>query len=177
MKALNLLAMSCLFVCGAVLLPAQAVTRPAPIAAPDETTVVEEGPGGITVAPAAAPAPMTASTELPHVTIEETAQKKHDETMKRIWIASIGANVGANALDVISSWGKHENNPLLRSSNGTFAMKGLAIKSSIIGASMIPQIMLRDHKELRRTFAIVNFVSAAAFSGVALHNFTLPAVK
>jgi hypothetical protein len=180
MKSLVLTSAALFLFSSAALIQAQTMTGPEPIASSTETTVVEAGPHSIRTANtnSAEASPEQNRNVEPKVTIESSADsQKHDKTMKRLWMTSLGALAGANALDAISSWGKQEGNPLLRSSDGTFGARGLAIKSGIIGASLVPQYLLRDHKEMRKTFAIINFAESAYFSTIAFHNFSLPAVK
>jgi hypothetical protein len=73
--------------------------------------------------------------------------------------------------------GKVERNPLLASSDGTFGARGIGIKFGLAGASLVPQLLLRNHKELRKVFAIANFVDAGIFAGVAAHNMGVQPVK
>ena len=87
------------------------------------------------------------------------------------------AMAGATAFDAGSSWHKRESNSLLASSDGTFAGKGLAIKTSIGVGILAPQILFRKHKDLRSAFSIGNFAEAGIFTGTAIHNLTLPSAK
>lgn len=82
----------------------------------------------------------------------------------------MAAMVGASAWDAFSSMGKSESNPLLRSSDGNFGGKGIAIKAGLAGAALLPQYFLRDRKDLRKIFTVVNFIDAGVYAGVAAHN-------
>lgn len=92
------------------------------------------------------------------------------DTVQRIWIGSVCAALAASAADAASSWGKQESNPLLASPDGTFGARGLAIKAGIAGALLLPQWLLRRHKQLRTGFIAGNFADAAVFSAAAIHN-------
>ncbi len=96
----------------------------------------------------------------------------HDEDRrsKTVWEVSMAAMVGASAFDAFSSMGKSESNPLLRSSDGNFGAKGIAIKAGLAGASLFPQYLLRNRKDLRKVFTVVNFIDAGIFTGVGVHN-------
>ena len=95
----------------------------------------------------------------------------------KMWKISLMSLIGANAADAASSWGKHESNPLLRSSNGTFGVQGLAVKGAMVGASLIPQYMCRNNPKLKKAFTIANFAETGFFSAIALHNMPISTVK
>lgn len=105
----------------------------------------------------------------PRITVTRMPDSQSD-TVKRIWIESICAVLAASAFDAATSWGKQESNPLLSSPDGTFGARGLAIKASIAGAVLIPQLLLRRHKEFRKSFIVANFADAAVFMGASIHN-------
>jgi hypothetical protein len=80
-------------------------------------------------------------------------------------------------MDAASSWGKLEGNSLLASPDGTFGAKGMSIKVGIAAGVVLPQILLRKHKNLKSKFAIANFAEAGLFGGVAIHNMGIAASK
>ncbi|MDQ2774713.1 MAG: hypothetical protein M3Y57_07290 [Acidobacteriota bacterium] len=94
----------------------------------------------------------------------------HDRTMQRLWIGSMLAMAGATAFDAASSWGKSEGNGFLASPDGTFGARGLSIKAAIAAAVIVPQLLLRRHKELNMKFLTGNFVQAGIFTAVSVHN-------
>jgi hypothetical protein len=100
-----------------------------------------------------------------------------DRRMATIWKISIATMLAASAWDAASSMGKVERNPLLASSDGAFGAKGIGIKFGLAGLSLAPQLLLRNHRELRKVFAIANFVDAGIFAGVAAHNMGVQPVK
>jgi hypothetical protein len=63
-----------------------------------------------------------------------------------------------------------EGNALLASSNGTFGARGVAVKAGLEAVSVIPQICMRRHKDMKGMFTMVNFGEAGIFAGVAVHN-------
>jgi hypothetical protein len=105
------------------------------------------------------------------------AAKRNSGTINKVWGASIAALLGGTTMDAASSWGKSESNPLLRSANGTFGMKGLMIKGGLAGAMLAPEIMMRNNEDAKKKLAIVNFIAAGVFSAVVFHNLTIPKVK
>jgi hypothetical protein len=97
------------------------------------------------------------------------SEKKARKT-RLVWRASMAAFATATALDAATSVGKYESNPLLRSADGKFGMKGMAIKGGLAGVVLVPQIAFRNHRELHSKFAIINFAETAFFAGLAIHN-------
>ena len=93
-----------------------------------------------------------------------------DRRSETIWKISMAAMLGATAIDAATSIGKNERNPLLRSSDGSFGGKGIAIKSSLAALCIVPQILLRNHREFRKPFIIANFVNTGIFTFAAAHN-------
>lgn len=87
-----------------------------------------------------------------------------------VWKISMAAMLAASAFDAASSMGKYEQNPLLRSSDGTFGGRGLAVKFSLMGAVLVPQILLRDRRDMRKLFTVINFADAALFTTIGAHN-------
>src|SRR5690348_3994474 len=63
-----------------------------------------------------------------------------------LWRVSMTTLAVANVMDVHSSWGKHELNSALASSNGTFGTKGALVKLGIQGGTMaVEYIITRGH--------------------------------
>ena len=106
-----------------------------------------------------------------------TAQQRHEAKIERIWITSIFALAAGSGMDAASSWGKYERNSLLASSDGKFGAKGLSFKFGLAGAAIVPQLLLRNHTNLRARFAILNFAEAGIFTGISIHNIGIPAPR
>ena len=96
-------------------------------------------------------------------------EKKARRT-KTVWRLSMAAFATATALDAATSVGKYESNPLLRSADGKFGMKGMAIKGGLAGVVLVPQIAFQNHRELHSKFAIINFIETGFFAALAIHN-------
>ncbi len=144
---------------------AQGVTKPGQIAAAPEAVLLPK------LAPAISSSEMTPKMSIP------SFEERHDRKVNRIWIASMVAMGAATGMDAGSSWGKREGNSLLASSDGTFGAKGLSIKAGVAAGIILPEILLRHHKDLKSKFAIGNFAEAALFGGVAIHNMGIAAAK
>ena len=149
---------------------AQAPVQPGQIAL--RTAAVSPVPNG--------PIVLSSTGELPYERSLQPARsvrRDPDRRMATIWKISIASMLAASAWDAASSMGKVERNPLLAGSDGTFGAKGIGIKFGLAGASLVPQLLLHNHKKLRKVFAIANFVDAGIFAGVAAHNMGVQPVK
>jgi len=109
------------------------------------------------------------------VRLTPTLEINHPLPHKGLWIASLVALGAVNVLDVVSSMGQRELNPLLQSSSGTFGARGIAIKASVVGGEMILQRLVgyRAPAHFFRRMAITNLISAAGLAGVVAHNFDI----
>jgi len=96
---------------------------------------------------------------------------------QKLWKVSITALAAANALDIHSSWGKHELNSTLAGANGRFGRDGALLKLGFQGGLMgIEYLLTRGHPsgKLYRALSFINFGAAAGITGVAAHNYTVP---
>ena len=98
-------------------------------------------------------------------------------TLWKVSMFSLGA---ANALDMHSSWGKHELNPTLSSGTGTFGTQGALIKLGLQGGLMgLEYLLTRGHptKKMYRAFSIVNFGASAGIGAVAVRNYGIRSIR
>jgi len=119
------------------------------------------------------PANGASMSPLNNVTIAQVTDRT-DRKAKLIWRISIAALVTASAMDAATSMGKYESNGVLRGSDGKFGTKGIALKAGITGITLLPQLLLRNHANLRKPFTIANFAQAGMYSAVAIHNAGVP---
>jgi hypothetical protein len=105
---------------------------------------------------------------LPCQAVEVQKQKKS----RSLFWASVVAVVAASLLDVASSRGGVETNPMLRSSNGTFDTgKALLFKSAATGGMLAVEAWaLHKSPSSGRSAAVVNFVTAGGVAGLAARN-------
>ncbi len=96
---------------------------------------------------------------------------------RTLWRTSIAALVAAHAIDIHSSWGKHELNPTLASGNGNFGREGALIKVALTGGLLgIEYLVTRrsnPNSKLQRALAAINFGAAGAVGSVAMHNYSV----
>ena len=96
---------------------------------------------------------------------------------KTLWRVSLASLAVANAMDLQSSWGKHELNPTLSGPTGTFGGQGALIKLGLQGGLMGGEYFLtRGHpsRKLYRAISAINFGAASAIGATAAHNYTIP---
>lgn len=96
---------------------------------------------------------------------------------KKQWVASWLAVAAANVLDVHSSQGRREANPLLRDSSGRFSVgKASLIKAAVTGGFFAVQwgvVRSRPESGVVRGFTIANTVAAGGLGAVAVRNYAL----
>ena len=98
----------------------------------------------------------------------------HDSRWRRQWVISLAPLFASEALDAASSYGMHELNPLLAGSNGGFGAKATAIKFGVVGAlAGAEYFVARSHPASAKLFTIVNWITAGATTGLAVHNYGL----
>jgi len=96
---------------------------------------------------------------------------------KTLWQISLTSLAVSNAMDVQSSWGKHELNGTLAGPSGTFGSQGTLLKLGFQGGLVAMEYLLaRRHPSARlyRVLSIVNFGASAAIAGAAAHNYSVP---
>ena len=94
-----------------------------------------------------------------------------------LWRASVTTLSVANALDVHSSWGKHELNSALAGPKGNFGKEGALLKLGFQGGLLgVEYLITRGHPsgKVYRALSFINFGAAAAIGSVAAHNYTVP---
>jgi hypothetical protein len=115
----------------------------------------------------------------PQTTIGPLGLSSSPDTFRPGWLvrSSQIALVAGRVVDVASTpWGRPgtELNPLLRSSDGSYGGRGLAIQAAMTGGWLVGQeLILRrwGHRRwVRRSVTAVNFSGASVGAGVAVHN-------
>jgi len=104
-----------------------------------------------------------------------------DRPGKKHWVASWVAVAAVNFLDVHSSRGRLEANPLLRGRNGRFSTgKAVLLKAAVSGGLFAGQwAWMRTHPERNYypKLAVVNVIAAGGLGAVVVHNYRLPELR
>ncbi len=100
------------------------------------------------------------------------AVEAQHKTSRRLWWVLVAVVVAASLLDVASSRGGVETNPLLRTSTGAFNTKrALLLKSVATGGMLATEAwVMRRSPSSEKSAAVVNFVTAGAVAGLAARN-------
>lgn len=91
----------------------------------------------------------------------------------RVHLADTALHVGATSADAVSSWGRPELHPLLRSSDGRFGARGLAVKAGLCGAVELVKWRLAKRRPQDRWVRSLSLGPAVAFGSVAARNWRL----
>lgn len=106
------------------------------------------------------------------LTIESAARRAADQTAMRRWKLSVVPVFASQALDVTSSYGMRELNPMLASSDGSFGAKGAGIKLGATAAMVgLEYLIARKHSRAARIFTKINWSVSIVTTGFAAHNF------
>ena len=92
-----------------------------------------------------------------------------------LWRVSLTTLALANAVDVHSSWGKHELNSTLAGDGGTFGRQGALIKLGFQGGLFAVEYLITRHRpsgKLYRALSAINFGASAGVSAVAVYNYS-----
>lgn len=100
--------------------------------------------------------------------------QKHDEAAVRAWKRSLIPLVATQSLDIASSYGMREVNPLLAGPDGQFGSKAVAIKvgttAAIIG---VEYLIVKKWPSSGRILSKVNWGTSVLTGAIAAHNFAI----
>jgi hypothetical protein len=112
----------------------------------------------------------------PHQSIEQLGERMRPNEAKwrRQWAVSLAPLFVSQSLDSASSYGMRELNPLLASPNGGFGMKAASIKFGVVGGLVgVEYLLVKKYPRSAKFFTIVNWTTAGATTGLAIHNYRL----
>ena len=108
------------------------------------------------------------------ISIESAARRAAEQTSMHKWKMSVAPVFASQALDVTSSYGMRELNPMLASSDGSFGAKGAGIKLGSTAALMgLEYLIVRKHPRAARIFTKINWSVSIVTTGFAAHNFAI----
>ncbi len=114
------------------------------------------------------------TTVIQPLTIESAARSAADQTSFNRWKLSLAPVFASQVLDVTSSYGMRELNPMLASPDGRFGAKGAGIK---LGASAgllgVEYLLVRKYPRSARVFTKINWSVSIVTTGFAAHNFAI----
>jgi len=90
------------------------------------------------------------------------------------WKVSLAPLVASQALDITSSYGMRELNPLLAGPQGEFGARSAMLKVGVTaGLIGVEYLIVRAHPGAARMFTKLNWGAAALTTGFAVHNFSI----
>jgi len=90
------------------------------------------------------------------------------------WKWSLAPLVASQALDIDSSYGMRELNPLLAGPRDQFGVQSALLKvGATAGLMGIEYLIVKVHPASARIFTKVNWAAAAVTTGFAAHNFSI----
>jgi hypothetical protein len=105
---------------------------------------------------------------------EITPEAQPEKPVRRSWKWSIAPLVASQALDIQSSYGLRELNPLLAGPQGQFGAQSAAIKLGVTGGLIgVEYVIIKIHPSAARLFTKLNWGAAALTTGFAVHNYSL----
>lgn len=91
------------------------------------------------------------------------------------WAISLAPLVASQALDAASSYGLRELNPMLAQPDGRFGMKAAGVKFGVVGGLIgVEYLLVRKYPRSAKFFTVINWTTAGATTGLAIHNYSLP---
>jgi hypothetical protein len=106
--------------------------------------------------------------------LRERPSNNPDKWRKQ-WAISMAPLLVSETLDTASSYGMRELNPVLANSDGSFGMKSASLKFGAVGAlAGVEYVFVKKYPRSAKFFTIVNWTTAGATTGLAVHNFRLP---
>jgi hypothetical protein len=119
------------------------------------------------------PALHAADISLPFAT-QSVDQIAARQTAMRHWKISLAPLIASQVLDVTSSWGMRELNPLLAQPDGGFGAKSAVLKFGVVGALVgVEYLFAKRSTRAARLFEKLNWTGAAVTSGLAIHNYAI----
>lgn len=92
----------------------------------------------------------------------------------RAWKRSLIPMLASQGLDMASSYGMRERNPLLAGGDGRFGGRAMAIKGGVVGAIVgIEYLVAKKYPRAARAIARLNWSSSVVTAAFAAHNFAI----
>jgi hypothetical protein len=98
---------------------------------------------------------------------------REERAIKR-WKMSLIPLAASQTIDISSSWGMRELNPVLAGKDGSFDLQAAVVKLGVMGAFVgVEYLVVRKHPSAARAFEKINWSGAALTSGFAVHNYMI----
>ena len=112
------------------------------------------------------------ASRLPFAPVRLGGEKGNREL--RRWKLSLVPLAASQTLDMSSSWGMRELNPVLAGPDGRFGARAATVKLGVVGAFVgIEYLIVRKHPHAARAFEKINLAGAAVTTSFAAHNYMI----
>ena len=99
---------------------------------------------------------------------------KAPKTLPASWKLRLAPLVASQGLDIASSYGMRELNPVLAGSRGEFGVKATLVKVGVTAAFIgVEYAIVKAHPGAARVLSKMNWSGAALTTGFAAHNFSI----
>ena len=110
----------------------------------------------------------------PVFSVAPTAANLAEQRAYRNWKLSLLPVFASQTLDVTSSYGRRELNPLLGDANGRFGGKAVGIKFGTTAAIVaVEYLIIRKHPKAARVLSKLNWAGSAVTTGFAAYNYAI----
>lgn len=90
------------------------------------------------------------------------------------WKWSLAPLAASQVLDITSSYGMRELNPLLEGPHGEFGAKAAGVKIGVTAAvAGVEYLIVKAHPRAAKMLTTINWSGAALTSGFAIHNYSI----
>jgi len=114
------------------------------------------------------------TTVIQPLTLESAARRAADQASLSRWKLSLAPVLASQALDVASSYGMRELNPMLAGSDGRFGAQGTGIKiGATAGLLGVEYLLVRKYPRAARVFTKINWSVSIVTTGIAAHNLAI----
>ena len=128
--------------------------------------------------PAADATPVIQPLVIQPLSVQSAARRAADQVSNhasyRRWKISLAPVVASQSLDVASSYGMRELNPMLAGPDGRFGARAAGIKLGATGGLLgIEYLIVRKFPRSARVLSKINWSASIVTTGFAAHNFSI----
>jgi hypothetical protein len=111
---------------------------------------------------------------IPGIYLPPAQESSSTRPLPASWKWSFAPLAASQALDIASSYGMRELNPLLAGPQDQFGVKATLLKVGITGALVGAEyLIVKAHPDAAKIFTKINWSGAALTTGFAAHNWTI----
>ena len=127
-----------------------------------------------------APLPFSPNVAIAHclpaapVRLAPACRPSREERTRKLWKLSLIPVALSQTLDISSSWGMRELNPVLAGRDGRFGIEAALVKVGVVGVvTGVEFLIVRHRPGAARAFERINWSGALLTSSFAAHNYAI----